>query len=241
MPNDPIGVFDSGVGGTTILRAVQALLPQENFIYFGDSKNCPFGTKSPSELKTIVQHAVDFLLQKHAKLIIVACNTATTQTIDFLRTTYPDISFIGTEPAIKLACDSGKPNLLLLSTEGTAHSPRTQALIDANLRPGQTLTNLPALGLAEAIETRDLNKIRTNLAQNFKNIKNPEQIDIVILGCTHYPLAATEIQKFFPRAQLIDGGAGVARQTKKLLKEQNLLNPQSAQGSVEYFFSKPEK
>ena len=241
LSHRPIGIFDSGIGGTTILRSVQALLPQENFIYFGDSKNCPFGTKSPEELKTIVRAATDFLLQKHAKLVIVACNTATTQTIDFLRTTYPGVSFVGTEPAIKLACDSGKPNLLLLSTEGTAHSPRTQTLIDANLRPSQTLTNLPALGLAEAIETCDLNKIRANLAQNFKNIKNPEQIDLVILGCTHYPLIKSEIQKFFPHAQLIDGGTGVARQTQKLLKKQNLLNSQSSPGSVEYFFSKPEK
>ena len=241
MPSDPIGVFDSGIGGTTVLKSVQELLPNENFVFFGDSKNCPFGTKSPAELKTIVKHAVDFLLVKHVKLIIVACNTATTQTIDFLRQTYPQIPFVGTEPAIKLACDAKKQNLLLLSTEGTAHSPRTQELIAQNLKEGQTLVNLPCLGLAEAIETRDLAKIRANLKENFKHLKNPESVDIVILGCTHYPLAKTEIQKFFKHAKLIDGGNGVARQTKKLLTEQNLLNPSQRHGSVEYFFSKPSK
>ncbi len=238
MQNNPIGVFDSGIGGTTVLKSVQALLPNEDYVFFGDSKNCPFGTKSPEELRNIVKNAVDFLLEKRAKLIIVACNTATTQTIDFLRQTYPKISFVGTEPAIKLACNSGKSHLLLLSTEGTAHSPRTQELIEQNLKDGQTLTNLPCLGLAEAIETRDLAKIRANLQNNFKNVENPEVIDIVILGCTHYPLAKTEIQKFFKNAELIDGGAGVARQTKKLLTEQNLLNSSGHHGSVEYFFSK---
>ncbi len=241
MQNNPIGVFDSGIGGTTILKSVQKLLPNENYIFFGDSKNCPFGTKSPEELKTIVKNAVDFLLARHVKLIIVACNTATTQTIDFLRQTYPNISFVGTEPAIKLACDSGKSNLLLLSTEGTAHSPRTQELIKNNLKEGQTLTNLPCLGLAEAIEARELGKIRATLQNNFKHIKNPESVETVILGCTHYPLIKTEIQQFFKNAELIDGGDGVARQTKKLLTEQKLLNPSKHHGSVEYFFSKTEK
>ncbi len=240
-PRAPIGVFDSGIGGTTILKSVQALLPNENFVYFGDSKNCPFGTKTPDELKTIVKDATNFLLEKHVKLIIVACNTATTQTISFLRETFPFIKFVGTEPAIKLACDSGKKNLLLLSTEGTAHSPRTKELADQNLRPDQTLTNLPCLGLAEAIESRDLEKIHQNLAKNFQNLPHPELIDIVILGCTHYPLIKPEIQKFFKKAELIDGGPGVARQTKKLLEAENLLTPSTTRGSVEYYFSKSEK
>ena len=238
MQNSPIGVFDSGIGGTTVLKSVQKLLPHEDYIFFGDSKNCPFGTKSPEELKTIVRSATEFLLSKRVKLIIVACNTATTQTINFLRQTYPNIPFVGTEPAIKLACDSKKANLLLLSTEGTAYSPRTRKLIKNNLREEQTITNLPCLGLAETIETRNLAKICTNLEDNFKNVQNPETVDIVILGCTHYPLVSGEIQKFFKNAKLIDGGDGVARQTKKLLAEQNLLNHKTTPGSVEYFFSK---
>lgn len=237
----PIGVFDSGIGGTTVLKSVQELLPNENYVFFGDSKNCPFGTKSPEELKTIVKNATDFLLQKHAKLIIVACNTATTQTIDFLRKTYPDVPFVGTEPAIKLACDSGKSNLLLLSTEGTAHSPRTQELVETNLKEGQNLVNLPCLGLAEAIESRDLEKIRANLKDNFAHVENPENIDVVILGCTHYPLVKQEIQKFFKNAKLIDGGAGVAKQTFRLLVNKRLLSPSKTRGSVSYHFSKAEK
>ena len=93
MNNSPIGVFDSGIGGTTILNSVRKLLPNEDYIFFGDSANCPFGTKTPEELKKIVVNATEYLLEKNVKLIIVACNTATTQMIDFLRKAYPDIPF----------------------------------------------------------------------------------------------------------------------------------------------------
>ena len=170
MNDAPIGVFDSGIGGTTVLKSVQELLPNEDYVFFGDSANCPFGTKSPEELRGIVKQATEFLLERKAKLIIVACNTATTQTIEWLREQYPDVPFVGTEPAVKLACDGGWTQILLLSTEGTAHSPRTQELIEKNIRPGQKIVNLPCLGLAEAIETRDLTKIRANLGENFKNV-----------------------------------------------------------------------
>ncbi|MBR3318917.1 glutamate racemase [Candidatus Saccharibacteria bacterium] len=241
MPDAPIGVFDSGIGGTTVLQAVRELLPNENFVFFGDSKNCPFGTKELPELKEIVKDAAEFLIEKHVKLIIVACNTATTQTIDYLRETFPDIPFVGTEPAIKLACDSDASNILLLSTEGTAHSPRTQELIEQNIKPDQRIDNFPCLGLAEAIETRDINKIRANLADNFKNIPEPEKIDAVVLGCTHYPLASAEIQKFFPNAKLMDGGEGVAKQVKTILEEKGILNTNDKRGEVEYFFSKAEE
>jgi len=241
MNSAPIGVFDSGIGGTTVLQSAQELLPNENYVFFGDSANCPFGTKSPAELRQIVKAATEFLLERGVKLIIVACNTATTQTIEWLRETFPELPFVGTEPAVKLACDGGWTQILLLSTEGTAHSPRTEELIQENIRPGQTVINLPCLGLAEAIETRDLAKIRENLKENFKNVAKPEEVEVVILGCTHYPLASKEIQKFFPKAKLVDGGEGVARQTKRLLAEKGLLNPSKKRGEVEYFFSKREE
>jgi len=235
--NAPIGVFDSGIGGTTVLKSLQELLPNENYIFFGDSKNCPYGTKSLPELVEIVENAVCFLLEEQVKSIVVACNTATTQTIEFLREKYSFISFIGTEPAIKLACDSGKSNLLLLSTEGTAHSPRTEELVKENLRENQTIINLPCFGLAEAIETRDADRINQNLEKNFQDVKNPEAVDVVILGCTHYPLAKAEIQKFFPNAKLVDGGNGVARHTQELLRSQGLLSPSVKRGEIRYFFS----
>ena len=241
MNDAPIGVFDSGIGGTTVLKSVQELLPNENYVFFGDSANCPFGTKSPEELREIVKNATEFLLERGVKLIIVACNTATTQTIEWLREQYPEVPFVGTEPAVKLACDGGWTQILLLSTEGTAHSPRTQELIEKNIRPGQKIVNLPCLGLAEAIETRDLKLIRENLQKNFESVEKPEEVEVVILGCTHYPLAKAEIQKFFPKAKLVDGGEGVARQVKKILGERNSFASSKKRGSVEYHFSKREK
>ncbi len=241
MNSSPIGVFDSGIGGTTILKSVRKLLPNENYVFFGDSANCPFGTKNIDELKSIVRNATDFLIKKGAKIIIVACNTATTQTIEYLRELYPNIPFVGTEPAVKLACGTGKKMLLLLSTEGTAHSPRTQELIEQNIRPNQQIVNLPCIGLAEAIETTDADRIHECLVKNFKNVEKPEEVDIVILGCTHYPLASEQIKSFFPNASLLDGGDGVARQTQKILSERKLLSPNTESGTVEYFFSKKVK
>ena len=129
---------------------------------------------------------------------------------------------------------------MLLSTEGTAHSPRTDELISENSREGQKIVNFPCLNLAETIETMNFDKIRACLAEDFKDIRDPEMVDVVILGCTHYPIVKAEIQKYFPYAELVDGGDGVARQTKKLLEEQNLLNP-SGSGKIEYHFSRPER
>lgn len=241
MNNSPIGVFDSGIGGTTVLKSVRRLLPNENYVFFGDSANCPFGTKSIEELRIIVKDATDFLIEKGAKIIIVACNTATTQTIEFLRETYPNMPFVGTEPAIKLACDTGRKRILLLSTEGTAHSPRTQELIEQNIRPDQQIVNLPCMGLAEAIETTNTDRIHECLVENFKNVENPDEVDIVVLGCTHYPLASEQIKTFFPNASLLDGGEGVARQTRRLLSEKKLFSSSKEMGVVEYFFSKKAK
>ncbi len=239
--SEPIGVFDSGIGGTTILKSVRELLPNENYVFFGDSANCPFGTKSLKELKQIVTRDVEYLLERKVKLIIVACNTATTQTIEYLRRKYPFIEFIGTEPAVKLACDSGCSRIILLSTEGTAHSLRTEELIRNNIHVGQEIINLPCLGLAEAIETQDEAIIQKCLEKNLKSVKEPEKVEIVILGCTHYPLAKDEIQTFFPNARLIDGGNGVARRTRKILEERKLINPAAEMGEVQFFFSKGRK
>lgn len=239
MQNSPIGVFDSGIGGTTILKAVQNLLPHENFIYFGDSKNCPYGDKSEEELKKIVKSATEFLLDKKVKMVIVACNTATTRTISFLRETFPEIPFVGTEPAVKPACNEKFKNIFILATEGTVHSKRLNSLIKENMKPSQNITSYPLPGLAEAIETNDEAKINdciASLKQNFsEEILNGA--DAVVLGCTHYPLALHEISAYFPNAEFFDSGAGVAHQTKKLLEEKRLLAEREDEGTVEYFFS----
>ena len=217
-----IGFFDSGIGGTSVLEAVKKLLPNEEYKYIADSKNCPYGEKSDEELKKIVSKNTEELINWGAKIIVVACNTATTKCIGFLREKYPNVKFVGTEPAIKLAADSEAQNILVMATPGTIASERTKSLLDDYKKPGQNITLLACPGLADAIEENLPNQNLKNIEQKLKNLfetlktenYNP---DIVVLGCTHYSLIKPLIQSFFPSAKLIDGNEGVARRVKELI------------------------
>ena len=222
-----IGVFDSGVGGTTVLAEIKKLLPEEEYVYFADSEHCPYGEKSPAELKEIVSGATEYLLARGAKVIVVACNTATTQTIGYLREKYPFCPFVGTEPAVKKACDEapagadGRCRLVLLATEGTANSERTHRLIAENLREGQELTVVPCPGLAKAIEKQaegEVEKILAQVKQVVEQRWKCEEVNGVVLGCTHYPLIRDKIQALFPQARLFDGGEGVAREVRRVVR-----------------------
>ncbi|MBR2586886.1 glutamate racemase [Candidatus Saccharibacteria bacterium] len=243
MDDRPIGVFDSGIGGKTILTATKKLLPSENFIYFGDSKNCPYGDKSDEELKTIVKRAAEFLIEKNVKLIIVACNTATTRMIGFLRESFPGLPFIGTEPAVKPACAKNNNSIFILGTSATIRSKRLNELIKKNIHPSQKIVTFPLVGLAEAIELKDETKINNCLEPLKRNFSKEElsSTDAVVLGCTHYPFVLRELKAYFPNADFIDSGPGVARQTKKVLEKNHLLASAKTPGSVEYYFSKPQE
>lgn len=227
-----IGVFDSGSGGKTVLEAIRKRLPNEEYIYFGDYKNCPYGEKSLSELQEIVSRATEKLLREGAEIIVVACNTATTQTIGFLREKYKTIPFVGTEPAVKKACDesSEKAEIVLLATEGTAKSERTRKLVEENKKPGQKVEILPCHGLAKAIENSvsedGIVRKTSELSSALEILKKQglETIETVVLGCTHYPLIREEIQAIFPNAKLIDGGEGVAKEVKRVVKKLETKN-----------------
>lgn len=225
-----IGIFDSGMGGTTILNAVKHLLKNEEYFYIADSKNCPYGEKSDKELTKITTKNVETLKNWGAKVIIIACNTATVRCIKNLRETYPEIKFIGTEPAIKLATNTDAKDILVLATPGTVESERAQNLVAENLKKDQKITLLPCPGLADTIE-RTLkftenyqplpldktgkNVINQKLQELFRDIaKEP---DIIVLGCTHYSLIKPEIQNFFKSAKIIDGNSGVACRTAAIV------------------------
>ena len=226
-----IGIFDSGIGGTTIFRAIKSKLPDEDYFYLADSQNCPYGEKSDEELKEIVTKNVENLKSWGAKIIVIACNTATVKCIDYLRQKYPKLKFVGTEPAIKLAAKRGAKNILVLATPGTVASERAHQLLKENQKPDQTITLLPCPGLADTSENishltpdyqplplteEDKNVINSTLSDLFQNISNSP--DIIVLGCTHYSLIKPEIQSFFPTAILIDGAEGVANRVLKLIK-----------------------
>ena len=232
-----IGVFDSGIGGLTTLAEIRATLPNESFIYYGDSKNNPYGEKTREELDNITERIVNYLVKSGVKLVVIACNTATTQCIETLREKFPEMLFVGTEPAIKLACDSGYKNILVMATPGTVEAERTQQLVAENQRPQQKLTLVPCAGLAEAIEEKDA----VNISAKLHEILEPfeyDKIDAVVLGCTHYLHAKDEIAQILPHAKMIDGNKNIAQRVKTLLTENHLRTSSTAAGTVEYIYTK---
>lgn len=235
--NKKIGMFDSGIGGLTILKELKKLLPNEDYIYYADSKNNPYGEKSDTELMKIVTNIVDYLISRDVKIIVIACNTATTRCIKRLRMMYPDIPFVGTEPAIKVACDNNYKNTLVMATPGTIKAERTHELVKNYKRKGQKIKLLPCKGLADTIEfgtEKDVNRVLHNLLHSYYD----KGIDSIVLGCTHYPYAKKNIQKLFPNAKLIDGNKGVSNQVKRVLKSMNLLNNKTEKGSEEIIYNK---
>ena len=208
-----IGFFDSGKGGTSVLSAVKSLLPDAEYKYIADSKNCPYGEKSDVDLKKITKLHVDNLKSWGAEIIVIACNTATTRCIEYLRGEFPELKFVGTEPAIKLAAESNAKNILVMATPGTIKSERLQTLVKSNQKPGQNITLLACPGLADAIE-HDQN-IASTLDQILEGIPTAD-FDLAVLGCTHYSLIKPEIQRKFPSAKLVDGNEGVAKRVKSL-------------------------
>ena len=207
-----IGVFDSGKGGTTVLEAIKDLLPNEEYLYIGDSENCPYGEKSDEELMRIVCGIVDRLRQWGAEIIVIACNTATTRCIDRLRELYPDLKFVGTEPAIKLAAETNAKRVLVMATPGTVESERLAELVRENKKLDQEIKLLACQGLADAIEKDEsVDSVLDGLLNDIG------EFDIVVLGCTHYSLIKEKIQSYFPDAVLVDGNQGVAERVKSLL------------------------
>lgn len=209
-----IGVFDSGKGGTTVLEAIRHRLPDEEYIYVADAKNCPYGEKSDEELFKIVDDIVSNLLEQGAKIIVIACNTATTRCIAHLREKFPDTPFIGTEPAVKLATKLGGKKILVLATPGTASSERLLQIIEQNMTD-QTIDIVSCPGLADAIENdQDVDGLLAKLLETA-----PKDYDTVVLGCTHYSLIKDRIASFFSKAKLIDGNDGVARRVEELIRD----------------------
>ena len=237
--NSKIGVFDSGKGGLTTLNEIKKILPNEDFIYYADSMNNPYGNKTDEALYNIVTNVVNKLISKKVKLIVIACNTATTRCIEKLRKDYPNMLFVGTEPAIKVACDNKYKNTLVLATPGTINSERTQELVLKNKKDDQNIYLLPCEELANAIELSNNEKI-DNLLHKYLDEYTNKEIDSIVLGCTHYPIISDKIQVFFPNAKIIDGNIGVAKRVKQVLEQNNLLNSKEENGTIEFIISKKD-
>lgn len=226
-----IGVFDSGKGGLSVLDELRNLLPHEDFLYYGDSLNNPYGEKSDDELLSITSGIVDYLVEQDCRVIVIACNTATTRCMKKLRVKYPNIIFVGTVPAIKVACDHNFKNTLVMATPATIESERTSELIRDNKRDDQRIYLVPCFGLAQAIEKENSVEVKKILKDIFKDYKD-KNIDSIVLGCTHYPFAKKEILEEMPSVTLLDGANGVAREVKRQMETHDLLKKDNSLGTV---------
>ena len=229
-----IGVFDSGLGGLSVLKEMMRVLPNEDFLFYEDSLNNPYGVKDEEELLEITSKIVDYLLDHDCKIIVIACNTATTCCMKALREKYPDIIFVGTVPAIKVAYDNNYKNTLILSTPYTTKSKRVEELLNDYTREDQIIINISGENLANLIELDKHDEIMKLLHRLLDDYK--DKADSLVLGCTHYSLIKAEINEVLPNTVLLDGCLGVANEVKHQLEEHNLLENNS--GSLEIINSK---
>ena len=233
--NQPIGIFDSGIGGTSIWKAIHQLLPNEKTIYLADSKNAPYGQKSKEEIVALSMKNTDFLLEMNCKLIVVACNTATTNAIQELRAKY-DIPFIGIEPAIKPAVTHSKTQIIgILATLGTLNSE----LFNKTTEKYQDTKIIEQVGhgLVQLIENGDINSPEmTKLLHSYLTPMIEANIDYLVLGCSHYPYLIPQIKKIIPEhIKIIDSGEAVAKQTQNILRDK--VGFSSAENSEPVFYT----
>ncbi len=231
MNSLPIGIFDSGVGGVSVLRHMLTLMPNENYIYLGDSKNAPYGTKSREEILTCASQCADYLISKGVKMLVIACNTATSVCIDSLRQKHKDINVVGIEPALKPAVMiGGFPTVAVMATPVTLKEQKIKKLMK-QYSSECTIIPMPCPGLMEIVE--DGKAESEECEEYIRNIfRGIDKLDAVVLGCTHYPFVSGMIRKVYPDIKIFDGGEGTARQVQRLLEKDNLLTDSKTKGSV---------
>ena len=239
-PDDHIAVFDSGVGGISVLRQLKKLLPEENYIYFGDCANAPYGVRPTAEVRALTMAAAEKLIREYpVKALVVACNTATAAAIKALRAKYPELIVIGIEPALKLAADHYPGGSIgVMATQVTLREEKFDSLLhrfDENC----TIHKIPAPGLVELVEAGKTEGEELDVF--LKNLLAPYvgKLNALVLGCTHYPFAAGAISRILgPDTMLLDGGEGTARETKRRLSQAGLLR--RGEGSLEILSSKKD-
>lgn len=232
----PIGVFDSGVGGISVLQHIHALLPQEELLYVADSQYAPYGNKTPEEIQSRCIEITDFLINKGVKAIVVACNTATAAAIDLMRARYA-LPIIGMEPAVKPAAEASRNGVIgVLATVGTLKSAQFAGLLESYGRNVKVVTQ-GCMGLVECIERGELRGDATfELLEKYCQPLLDEGADAIVLGCTHYPFVKPLIRQIVgDGVTLIDTGAAVASHLQKRLAAADLLTTRKQPGSVKFW------
>lgn len=230
----PIAVFDSGVGGISVLRALVSEMPNENYWYFGDSMNAPYGTRTLEEVRELTFCHVEHFIENGAKAVVVACNTATSAAVRLLRQKHPAYTIVGIEPALKPAVGVKEhPNVIVMATPMTLREEKFHNLMDRYV--GQAhIVPLPCPGLMEYIERgiTDSEELESFLRRLFAPF-DMNCVDAVVLGCTHYPFVERELRKVLgDKIALFDGGTGTARETKRRLAALGLLRTGEERGRI---------
>lgn len=218
-----IGVFDSGVGGISVLRELMALMPEEKYLYFGDSANAPYGKRTTGQVRQLAMEAARHLMDRGCKALVVACNTATAAAINDLRAAYPDTIVIGIEPALKVAADRFPGGTVgVMATPVTLREEKFHAQLERF--PGMTVELIPVPALVELVEAGKANSPEVEALLRPVLTPFAGKLDAVVLGCTHYPFAAKTISALLgEKTAVLDGGAGTARETRRRLAEADLL------------------
>lgn len=242
--NCAIALFDSGVGGVTIMKEISTLLPAENLIYYADAANCPYGGRSAEEIIALSCRVVDFLLTKGVKLIVVACNTATTNAISVLRENYPFIRFVGTEPAVKPAVTKSNSGVVgVLATRSTISSHQI-AILSQRYGEGKVVLEQAGDGLVELVEEgRENTPEAVLLLKKYIDPMLEQGIDYLALGCTHYPFLLNSINQVIEGhgVTVINPAPAIARRVADVLTKENLLNESHSSGSVAFYSSVKEE
>jgi glutamate racemase len=235
----PIGIFDSGVGGLSVLRALRPQLHNQPILYFADQANVPYGSRSLAEVGAFSIAITQFLLRQGARLVVVACNTASAAALHLLRTTFPEVPFVGMEPAVKPAAELTRSGVVgVLATPATFQGSLYASVVE-RFAGGVTILKDTCPGLVQAIELGNLNGAETQaILEKALAPMLQKGIDTVVLGCTHYPFVIPLIEKIVgPEVRVIDPAPAVARQVRRLLSKSGWFAPGDAPTPVHFFTS----
>ena len=242
MNNGPVGIFDSGLGGLSVLRCLLQVMPEENYIFYGDSANAPYGTRSDEEVYDLSVHVFEELLSRGARAIVIACNTATSAAAKRLRLTYPKLPIVGMEPALKPAAEAHRGGrIVVMATPVTLRRPKFARLMEKYSRESEIIS-LPCPEIVNYVEHGKLHDegLREYVQERFASIGD-KPADAVVLGCTHFPFAADIIREAAgPQAELFDGNMGTARELRVRMSKWGVPASRTGRGHVEILNSAGE-
>jgi glutamate racemase len=237
MPN-PVGVFDSGIGGVSVLTAVRKELPSIDLLYVGDSIHLPYGEKSMEEIRRYTKGVMEFLIAKGCKVIVIACNTASAAALKFLRTEFPETIFIGMEPAVKPAAEQTQTGVVgVMATTATFQGELFASVVE-RFAAGVKVIQQPCPGLVQQIEAGELDSPQTmEMLRKWIEPMQEQNIDRLVLGCTHYPFVRESIHRIVgDSVQIIDPAPAIAKQVRRVLESQDAL-PETGHGATTWFTS----